>query len=359
MKTIELQPETIAIYVSPGRVLKTTKAYNTYWKFAALRQDIFMRRVNNEAPPWTEDPVLLEHRFTNPYRASDRVSQYLIRNVIYEGSQKIEEVFFRTILFKLFNRIDTWQNLIDAIGFPSWKGFDANRYATILNSIFQSGRRLYSPAYIMPSPNFGNARKHRNHLQLLEFMMRDGAPKKVSNAKSLEEVFQIMRGYQSLGDFLAFQYTIDLNYSEIINFSEMDFVVAGPGARNGIQKCFADTAGYEPSDIIRIVAERAQEEFSIRSLDFKNLWGRKLQLIDCQNLYCEVDKYSRVVHPDIQSDSQRMRIKQKFVHNQSSLPQWYPPKWNVRLPRVQKAAIRKKSIESAMLFDTTVVGESK
>jgi len=37
------------------------------------------------------------------------------------------------------------------------------------------------------------------------------------------------RDYPSLGDFLTFQFTIDLNYSEPIAFSEMEFVVAGPG----------------------------------------------------------------------------------------------------------------------------------
>ena len=43
-----------------------------------------------------------------------------------------------------------------------------------------------------------------------------------------------------MGDFLAFQLLIDLNYSNLTDFSEMDFVVAGPGARDGIRKCSGD-----------------------------------------------------------------------------------------------------------------------
>ena len=46
-----------------------------------------------------------------------------------------------------------------------------------------------------------------------------------------------------MGDFLAFQYVIDLNYSPLINFSEMDFVVPGPGARSGFRKCFESYGG--------------------------------------------------------------------------------------------------------------------
>lgn len=192
--------------------------------------------------------------------------------------------------------------------------------------------RVYSAAYIMPSPSFGSERKHRNHLRLLEHMMRDGAARRIARARSLQEVFETLRGYPSLGDFLAFQFTIDLNYSELIDFSEMDFVVAGPGAKDGIRKCFADTSGLVEADVIRAVADRAETKFSRLGLAFQTLWGRPIQLIDCQNLFCEVDKYARVVHPDVQGESGRTRIKQKFVANPDPMPQWYPPKWALKVP---------------------------
>lgn len=320
------------IIASPGRILKPTPVFETYWRFAAKRQDLFMRRVNGGPQPWTDDPILRDHRFTNAYRAADRVSQYLIRNVIYHGSAVGEEVFFRILLFKLFNKIETWEEITARLEFPSWKTFQFERYAQVLDSMFERGERVYSAAYIMPSPNYGNTRKHRNHLQLIMHMMEDGAPRRIARAQSLREVFEIFRSYPSLGDFLAFQFAIDLNYSELINFSEMDFVVAGPGARNGIHKCFIDMAGLCEADVIRIVTERTEEEFNRLGLKFQTLWGRPLQLIDCQNLFCEVDKYARVAHPEFSGVSGRMRIKQKFRPNSKSLPQWYPPKWQLAIP---------------------------
>ena len=48
----------------------------TFWRFAAERQAIFFRRFHGEPCPWTDDTILQEHKFTNAYRASDRVSQY-------------------------------------------------------------------------------------------------------------------------------------------------------------------------------------------------------------------------------------------------------------------------------------------
>jgi len=292
-----------------------------------------MRRVTGEPPPWTTDPVLASHRFTNAYRASDRVSQYLIRHVIYEGSPELEEVFFRVLLFKLFNRIGTWERLTSEVGSLSWRSFDFAHYASVLDRMLLKGERVYSAAYLMPSPSYGHARKHRNHLALVEHMMRDSAPSKVARAHRLADVFAVIRSYPSLGDFLAFQFSIDLNYSEVIDFSEMEFVVPGPGARDGIRKCFSCTAGMNDAEMIRAVAERANEEFARLGLTFQTLWGRPLQLIDCQNLFCEVDKYARVVHPEFSGTSGRKRIKQRFTARGDPAPQWYPPKWKLEPPR--------------------------
>src|SRR5438128_1235810 len=79
--------------------LKPTPVYNSYWRFAAERQNVFFRRLEGRPPPWTHDPVIRAHKFTNAYRASDRVSQYLIRRVIYRADLPDDpaEVVFRIL----------------------------------------------------------------------------------------------------------------------------------------------------------------------------------------------------------------------------------------------------------------------
>ena len=331
-----------SIKISPGRILKATPVFDTYWKFAKKRQDIFISRLKNTTPPWTKDPILSSYRFTNVYRASDRVSQYLIQNVIYKGSQSVEEIFFRVLLFKIFNYIPTWKLLVSQIGIPKWKNFKFSLYSKILDVAFCNGNKIYSSAYIMPSPAFGNINKHRNHLRLIEHIMKSRVPKHVSKAKKLKEVFTILRSCPSFGSFLAFQFTIDLNYSPIIDFPENQFVAAGPGAKDGIKKCFMDISNFNEEDVIYAVAEMAMNEFDRLGLSFQTLWGRPLQPIDCQNLFCEVGKYSRVMHPEYRGDSGRVRIKQKFTPNTEPLLQWYPPKWNLKIPK----NITKSSISS-------------
>lgn len=310
--------------------LKPTRVYNTYWRFAAERQAVFFRRYRGASPPWTSDPVLRRHKFTNAYRASDRVSQFLIRHVIYKGEQSPVELFFRIVLFKIFNRIETWYLLEDELGAVRYEDWSLERVDRILTRAMEGGRRLYSAAYIMPpAREFRRARKHSGHLLLLDKMMREKLPLKITDARSLQEAFELMKAYPMIGDFLAYQYVTDLNYSEMINFSEMSFVVPGPGARRGIEKCFGDLGGLPPEEVIRIVADRQAEECARLGVDFEDLWGRPLQLIDIQNLFCELDKYARVVHPEVSSTGGRKRIKQLYRPTRTPLELWYPPKWRL------------------------------
>lgn len=328
---------------------KPTAVFDTYWRFAAERQAIFFRRFNGFRRPWTEDPILNRYKFTNAYRASDRVSQYLIRHVIYEGDQSPREIFFRVLLFKFFNRIETWQRLVAAFDGPSTKTFVLSRYDEILTAALEAGESIYSGAYIMPTggADWRDDRKHRMHLRLLEYMLSEDLPERIVAARTMREAFELLKSFPTVGDFLAYQYVTDLNYSTATNFGEDEFVVPGPGARDGIRKCFSTLGGLNEADLIKFVRDRQEEEFDARALAFESLWGRPLQLIDCQNLFCEVDKYARVYHPDVKVKSGRSRIKQQFRPTSTLVAYWYPPKWelNDRIPSMTLSEIAIRSRE--------------
>jgi hypothetical protein len=183
----------------------------------------------------------------------------------------------------------------------------------------------------MPSGGsaFHTSRKHLAHLRLIERMLDDRLAESIAKSRSLKEVFVLLRSYPTIGDFLAFQYAIDINYSTLIDFSEMEFVMPGPGARDGIRKCFSNFGGLREAEIIRLVTERQEVEFSRLGLEFPWLGSRRLQLIDVQNLFCEVDKYARVVHPEIAGVSGRTRIKQKFHPRDAPICYFFPPKWKI------------------------------
>lgn len=310
-------------------IKENEQIFDLYWRFATERQNIFFNRLNNKSAPWTSDYILQTYKFTNTYRASDRVSQYLINNVIYTGeSYSEEDLIFRILLFKFFNKIETWKKLENKFGSICLKSYDEKKYGDFLEELFLKDDRIYSAAYIMPSgtTSFGNEKKHKNHLALLSYMFKDGIVMKINRCKSLEELFLLLLSYPTIGKFLAFQYSIDINYSEICNFDEMSFVVAGPGAHRGIQKCFQNSS-YTDEDLIRFVTENQEEEFRKRGLDFKRIGNRPLQLIDCQNIFCELDKYTRVSNPEFNLSNKRIKQKYEYI-DKERINYTYPPKWH-------------------------------
>jgi hypothetical protein len=325
-----------------------TKVYETFWRFAMERQAIFWKRHRGVAAPWTEDPILLKHRFTNCYRAADRVSQYLIKHVIYQGEQTPRAVFYRTMLFNLFKRVETWQLLERTCGASRLAAFNVAQIVSVLDKVHNGGGRIFTAAYMSPPiGHFPAARKYESYLLLLEHMLRDGAAERFFGARSLQEGYEVLRTYPSMGPFRAFQFTIDLNYSALTDWSESSFVVPGPGALDGIRKCFADFSGYDETAIINMCHSWQELEFkrlTTATAQWEPLPGRRLQLIDVQNLFCEISKYARLAHPDVKGANDCERIKQNYHPDPTPLePLWFPPKWGINelvSPRTEVVNIR-------------------
>ena len=303
--------------------------YDTYWRFAAERHAIFLRRARGEPAPWTEDPILGRYKFCNTFRAADRVSQYLIREVIYGPSTAElapEDVFLRIVLFRLFSKESTWEALEQVTGGVTRATIGDERVGAALDSL-KSRQSIYTAAFILADPSaFGHRAKHRNHLALVSSMFRPGGlGVELSRARTLREIYDALVRHPGIGPFLGYQITVDLNYSEHIDFSENEFTVAGPGALRGLQKVFRDLGGWSPEQLILGMVERQQDEFARLGLEFQGLFGRPLHAIDCQSLFCETDKYSRQAFPDLKSN--RVRIKQEFKPSQARQPLFFPPKW--------------------------------
>lgn len=309
-----------------------TVVFDTYWRFAAERQAIYERRLVDSTGPWTQDPILSTYRFTNAYRASDRVSQFLIRDVQYapDRSQTPVEVFFRTFLFNICKKIETWELLERELGkLTSDTSF--HDISDVLSEAMAAGDVIFTAAYVIPTPKFDRKGKASNWLALLAKMLDDDdLPKALQACGNLKEVYDRLHGYSGMGPFLAFQYAIDLNYSSLLEFDEDEFVVAGPGALDGISKCFSDLDGKSPKEVIYAVCDSQEENFDRLDLEFNGLFGRTLQPIDCQNLFCEISKYARVAHPEFAGVAGRTKIKQNYRQHPRKLEiPFFPPRWGL------------------------------
>lgn len=318
--------------VKRSKIQPNEEILKYYFYFIQERMNVFWRKLNGESN-LTDDPILKKYKFTNVYRACDRTSQYLIKDVIYKdiSAYSAEDVLLRILIFKIFNKIETWDYLSKVLPEPiTIKNFDPHFISQILSKR-QKTHPIFNNAYMMTgSHQLYNhlSSKHEKWLTMVKQEFIDSSTfSKILETSSLEELFNLLRGKSFLGDFLAYQYSIDFNYSPFINFNENSFVKAGIGAIRGIKKCFKNS-GNNFEDAIMYVQDNFDDlQKKYGYTDFKPIPEHYPTLIDLQNCFCETDKYLREKKPELVVDN--VRIKQKYTPQNKPLCLFFPPKWNV------------------------------
>jgi hypothetical protein len=305
--------------------------YEYYWHFVSERHRAFQRRIAGEPAPWTADPIIQTYKFCNVFRAADRVSQYMIRNVCYhEEGCSPEDKLFQIVAFRTFSKIETWDGLRAYLGhYPRLDDLANGGFTAALENVKLQHGTLYTGAFILCATDaYGRRLKHLNHVELFRHMfLRTNLADRLMTASSLRQVYELLHDYPLMGDFMSYQVAIDLNYSNLMNFSENEFTQPGPGALRGIKKCFEDLGGRSPAEVVQWMVEHQESELERLGLPFQGLWGRPMQAIDCQNVFCETDKYCRVAVPELASG--RKRIKAKFTSSLKPIAMYFPPKWGI------------------------------
>lgn len=314
------------------RPIPRRAAFDIYWRFAAERHSIFEQRVAGRMGPWTVDPILSRYKFCNVFRAADRVSQHLIREVCYpDVAQDPEDLIFQIVLSRTFSKPSTWESLVSQLGrAPALEDLRSGELEGALSAIRESGAKLYTGAFILCATDaYGRKLKHLNHVEMFRHMfVETNGGRRMRDAQSMEELYLVLHSYPLMGDFMSYQIAIDLNYSALFEFSEDDFTQPGPGAQRGIQKVFEDTAGWRAPDLIKWMVDKQESEFEARGLAFHGLFGRRIHAIDAQNLFCETDKYCREALPELKSA--RTRIKASFSADLRPIELFFPPKWGLQ-----------------------------
>lgn len=307
------------------------RAYELYWTFASRRQAAFEMRLAGRSAPWTDDKILREYKFCNVYRAADRVSQFMIRDVCYaDDAGSAADRAFQIVAFRTFSKIATWHGLRTILGGPPRIDDLANgRFERALDDVKRLNGGLYTGAFILcANKAFGFDEKHRNHAALFKRMfVEDELGPRLVGANSFESVVRMLESYPLMGPFMAYQTAVDLNYSELLRFDENDYTQAGPGAIRGLAKAFESLGDYSPSEAIRWMVDQQEAEFERLGLPFAGLFGRPLHAIDCQGLFCELDKYCREAAPELLSN--RSRIKARYAPTNKPLELFFPPKWRL------------------------------
>jgi hypothetical protein len=277
----------------------------------------------------------------------DKVSQYIIANVIEKGSQDPVELVFRITLFNIFTKVETWELLQDELGPLTWATYNRKAYKDVLGKAKYEGQTLYTGSFQKPAPDFGFKDAYMNHLALLEVFMANDLTGKLAESAFMADIFEWLAAFPGMGYFTTYQLLLNLSYSSVMNFSGMDFVVPGLGASSGLAKLFGHSMALARHavpdieiDVIRWLAKTQTQHFKRLGLDFTGLGPDRMpmELADIEHTLCEVDKYSRIAHPKLQGLGGRTQMRGSGFRP-SLVP--YPTK--ARLPKAWFHPARKIS----------------
>jgi hypothetical protein len=254
-----------------------------YKHFVRARHFAWKRRLDGEDPPWSFDPIIANHKFTNNYRLLDRGSQFLITELLEPHADDID-ILARCFLYRVTNLPKTWYHLRAVYGhYPRAEEMDADLIRTI-QEYRDQGNTVFSGAYmIVPQP--GKTGDKVQHAVELTRTFLDKHAVDFFTADDQAERLAALAAPYGMGQFLAMQVLTDWGYSDQCGEDrENEFVVDGPGSRRGAKLIDPDK---KPVDLIRDLTKMWEDDGLV------TLHDRPLSMMDVQNTLCEFMKYAR------------------------------------------------------------------
>ncbi|MFH1010524.1 MAG: nucleotide kinase domain-containing protein [bacterium] len=262
-----------------------------FFTFTAERHRIYRKRKAGSAPPWTDDPILQTYKFTNIFRDLDPGTLY-VTNKILPKLTSAEDVIFNLIIYRLFNRIATF----DAVGIQSVTSFDRAAFESRLRELART-QPVFTNAHIVSGYAFIPGKdKIEKVCTILEGIHRNipRMAKDVLVHQDSDFTFNTLHGIKGLGNFLAYQICVDIGYWNSKLYNESEHVVCGPGCLRGLSRIFRGK--YDPVEAIRYLESVQYEQFRRLNIDSADLFeGRRLNLMAIEGCLCEFFKYDKAL----------------------------------------------------------------
>ena len=223
--------------------------HEEFFDYARERHQTYLNRARGLPPPWSNDPILQQFRFTNIFRELDSTTVWFRKNV----RSKIGEpglVLLATVVFRWFNRIETGRIVFQqtvmtdrGVMTPFEHFAETGSGEAIVHALRTAIPKgpWVTGSYMIRSPN--DYPKLEGMVKLCEGFWSQAHWRTTGRLlsdgdmdRSLELFTRWLEKFPGMGPFLAYEVACDLRYTPLLNLAldSSTWANVGPGALRGL-----------------------------------------------------------------------------------------------------------------------------
>lgn len=264
--------------------------------FIKERYNIFIKKEAGKPKPWTRDSILQSRKFCNVYREDDRVTRWIAENWRKPYANN-KNMWFAMVVARLVNWPDSLAAITPAVFTPSNIVWKPKKFLTIMDARRKAGEKMYTGAYMIHASREYEATYQYQEAKIYTPMWEARRTFPHKTATTLREIFEWLKNFECMGDFMSAQVIADLKYDPLFSDTFMDdwhtFAAPGPGSMRGLARVYGLDKDYKWKEVDW---QQCMIDLKLRidpMLD-KFLGMTRLHMQDLQNCLCEFDKYERV-----------------------------------------------------------------
>ncbi|EKE27561.1 MAG: hypothetical protein ACD_3C00192G0006 [uncultured bacterium (gcode 4)] len=271
-----------------------------FYFFISERHNINKKKsILKLAPPWTDNPILKEFKFTNVFRDLDPGTRFVI-DELTPGVSTVENLIFNIIIYRLYNKIQTSRYL----WIQDVRNFSRNSFEKKLREIKDSWEKVFTNAFIVSGYGFVSSEwdKVARTSRIIDDISKviPELTNRIEENKSSGFTFETIKSLPWIWDFLAYQICVDIGYARQDSYNEDVHVVAGPGCRRWLDRIWEDRGELSYEQCIAWLVDNQDVEFKKLWIDMWVLFDdrevKRLNLMAVENCLCEFSKYMKALN---------------------------------------------------------------
>lgn len=258
------------------------------------RHAIYLSKAAGNPKPWTNDSILQQYKFTNPFRELDKTTVWMREHLTNPNAQASKaETLFNCCVFRMFGTME----MGGALGWI--KQWDPEYVKSLARGRLSMGLKVFTGAYIITNQGLKNPKEEVVCDMFLTpvWKAREQLAQCIEQTNSLEALHKELGRFAGWGGggFMAYEVVTDLNHTSAMPepVDRFTWANAGPGAKRGLNRLHGrplDKAhgidwNSEMRQLLELAPKYCDPEVLAQVVDMRTI----------EHSLCEWDKYQRVL----------------------------------------------------------------